>query len=312
MIISASRRTDIPNYYSDWFYNRIRDGFVCVRNPMNPRQISRISLKPELVDCIVFWTKNPAAMMERLDELQSYRYYFQFTLTGYGKIAEPNLPDKNKVLIPLFQQLAKRLGERGVIWRYDPIFLSSQYTPEYHIKAFSEIAGRLRKVTKRAVISFGDLYAKNRKNMAELGMRQPKPEEILSMAAAMAGIAAQNGMEIVTCAEQIDLQGIGVGHGSCIDQKWIEQLIGCRLKASKDSGQRPECGCIESVEIGTYDTCLNGCRYCYANSSENRIREKLRLHDPNSPLLCGTVGPEDKVTERNVKSLKELQMDLFR
>lgn len=312
MIISASRRTDIPNYYSEWFYNRLRAGFVCVRNPMNPRQVSRISLAPELVDCIVFWTKNPGAMMERLDELEAYRYYFQFTLTGYGAAVEPNLPDKNKVLIPSLQRLAEKLGERGVIWRYDPIFLSPIYTPEYHVRAFREIARELRGCTKKVVISFLDLYAKNRKSMAELGMRPMEPEEIFFMARAMAEIAAQNGMVIETCAEAVDLQSAGVRHGSCIDRAWIEQMLGCRLKVSKDPNQRPECGCVGSVEIGTYDTCLNGCRYCYANSGEARIREQLRLYDPKSPLLCGTIGLEDKVTERNVKSLREWQMDFFR
>lgn len=124
MILSVSRRTDIPNYYSEWFLNRIREGFLYVRNPMNPRQISRIDLSPETTDCIVFWTKNPAPMLDRLEELKDYAYYFQFTLTGYGRDVEPNLPDKRKVLIPVFRALSEKIGKEKVIWRYDPIFLT--------------------------------------------------------------------------------------------------------------------------------------------------------------------------------------------
>lgn len=139
MILSVSRRTDIPNYYSDWFYNRIKEGFVCVRNPMNPHQISRISLTPEVVDCIVFWTKNPAPMLERLDGLSPYHYYFQFTLTGYGKDVECNLPHKKEIVIPVFQKLSGKIGSKCVIWRYDPILFNEVYTPEYHLNAFSVV-----------------------------------------------------------------------------------------------------------------------------------------------------------------------------
>ena len=136
MILSVSRRTDIPNYYSDWFYNRIKEGFLYVRNPFNPHQISRIDLSSQVVDCIVFWTKNPANMLARLDELQAYKYYFQFTLTGYGRDIEPNLPDKRNELIATFQKLSEKIGKEKVIWRYDPILINERYTVEYHLNAF--------------------------------------------------------------------------------------------------------------------------------------------------------------------------------
>lgn len=169
MILSASRRTDIPNYYSDWFLNRIREGFLYVRNPMNPRQVSRIELSPELVDCIVFWTKNPEPMLKRLGELDTYPYYFQFTLTGYGQDIEPGVPDKRKIVIPTFQQLSTSIGLNRVIWRYDPILFTPMYTPEYHLRAFSYIAEALKGFTNRCVISFVDRYAKNSKNLKQLG-----------------------------------------------------------------------------------------------------------------------------------------------
>ena len=140
MILSASRRTDIPNYYSEWFFNRIKEGFLYVRNPMNAHQISRIQITPEVVDCIVFWTKNSAPMLQRLDEIKAYQYYFQFTLTGYGNDVEVHLPDKKTGMIPIFQKLSDKIGRQRVIWRYDPIFFSDRYTREYHLKAFRQIA----------------------------------------------------------------------------------------------------------------------------------------------------------------------------
>ena len=165
MILSASRRTDIPNYYSEWLVRRFRAGFLCVKNPMDHRQVSRIALNPDVIDCIVFWTKNPVPMFSYLDEFSRYMYYFQFTLTGYGKEIEPGLPDKKKVLIPAFRELADRIGGERVIWRYDPIFLSDRYTVDYHVKAFAQIAEALAGKTQRVVISFLDVYEKTKRNM---------------------------------------------------------------------------------------------------------------------------------------------------
>lgn len=311
MILSVSRRTDIPSYYSDWFLERIREGFLYVQNPMNPHQISRIELSPHVVDCMVFWTKNPIPMLGRLEELKSYAFYFQFTLTGYGRDVEPNLPDKRTRLIPAFQELSKKLGRSRVIWRYDPILFSDRYTARYHIKAFTEIAECLDGYTDRVVISFLDLYAKTRKNMAGFRLESPPPEKLEALAGEFVQIAGEHGMIVETCAEQMDLTHLGIHHGSCIDGRLIEKLIGCSLKAAKDKNQRKECGCVESIDVGAYDTCLNGCRYCYANDSDARVKALRRQYDVHSPLLCGVVGPDDQVTERKVKSLKDGQMELF-
>lgn len=310
MILSASRRTDIPNYYAQWFINRIRAGHCCVRGPMNPRQISRIDLSPQVVDCIVFWTKNPANMIPYLEELRDYTYYFQFTLTGYGRDIEPNLPDKRKELIPTFQELAQRIGKERVIWRYDPIFINEKYTADYHRKAFGEIADRLAGYTERVVISFVDMYAKLRKNAAQYAIREMTGSEMTDLAAKMARIAADHDLRIESCAEQLDLQALGIRHGSCIDRDLIERLQGCRLTGGKDRNQRGECSCFESVEIGTYDTCLNGCKYCYANSGDARVEENVKKYCPDSPLLCGDIVSEDRVTVRAVKSMKDSQLSL--
>jgi Domain of unknown function (DUF1848). len=161
MIISASRRTDIPAFYSEWFLNRIKAGFLIVRNPMNPKQLSRIVLTPDVVDCIVFWTKNPTPMLPKLDELKDYNYYFQFTLTGYGQDIERNLPSKKDVLIPAFLELSEKIGAHRVIWRYDPILINSKYSEEYHVSAFKQIAEALNGHTEKCVFSFVDRYRKN-------------------------------------------------------------------------------------------------------------------------------------------------------
>ena len=251
MILSASRRTDIPNYYMDWFLHRIREGYVDVRNPINPHQISRISLSPSVVDCIVFWTKNPENMLPHLGELAAYPYYVQFTLTSYGRDIEPNLPDKKDRLIPTFQALSSKIGKERVVWRYDPIFLNQRYTVSYHLAAFSEIAKCLRGYTERVVISFIDLYAKTKRNTAGLFLSPPEGDTLFYMTGQMAQIAAENGMAIESCAESCDLQAVGVQHGSCIDPH-LMQLLLRQFQPGKSRRHRPAlCGtCAPFVRNG--------------------------------------------------------------
>lgn len=311
MILSVSRRTDIPNYYSDWFIARIKEGFLYVRNPMNAHQISKIDLSPEVVDCIVFWTKNPANMIEKLEDLQKYMYYFQFTMTGYGKDVEPNLPNKREELIPTFKRLSEKIGKERVIWRYDPILIGKRYTIDYHLKAFEEIASNLADYTEKVVISFVDLYSKTQRNTKELDIKQITNEEMIELAREMAQIASKYNLIIETCAEQINLHEVGIQHGSCIDKKLIERLLGCKLIAEKDKNQREECGCFESVEVGAYNTCLNGCKYCYANFNNSKVEEYVKLYNQDSTLLCGNISSDDRITERKVKSMKNNQMSFL-
>ena len=310
MILSVSRRTDIPNYYSDWFYERIKEGFLYVRNPMNPHQVSRIALSPKVVDCIVFWTKNPEPMLGRLTELSDYMYYVQFTLTGYGRDVERNVPDKKEKMISTFQKLAKQIGKERVVWRYDPILFTKKYSAEYHIRAFSQIAEVLSGYTKRCVISLVDTYAKNRKRMEQLGTYELPEAEWKAMARRLSEMARRNGMSISTCAEKADLSDCGIGHSSCIDRTLIEELIGCPIQVKKDANQRKECGCVESIDIGTYHTCRNGCLYCYANQSDVRVEQNAARYDIHSPILCGNISEEDVITERSVKSFQTEQLCL--
>lgn len=205
MILSVSRRTDIPAFYSEWFFNRLRDGFIDVRNPMNIHQVSRVKITPDVIDCIVFWTKNPKAMLARLDELNDYNYYFQLTLNPYDSRIESSVPKKNEI-ISAFKELSSKIGNNRVIWRYDPILLTDTIDVNYHIQYFEELAKRLTGFTKRCVISFVDLYKKTSTNTKHLNLREPNEEEMFTIAEAFAKIVNNFGLEIVTCAENIDLQ----------------------------------------------------------------------------------------------------------
>jgi hypothetical protein len=305
MIINASRRTDIPSYYSEWFLNKIKEGYLDVRNPMNAHQISRINLSPDVVDCIVFWTKNPIPMLPRLGELSDYTYYFQFTLTGYGKDIEKNLPDKWSVLIPAFEELSSKIGKERVIWRYDPILFNEKYNMKWHIEMFDRISRELEGYTEKCVISFVDIYAKNKKNIQGQNVVEPDSEELNDFAAKIAGMAHSRGMDMATCAEAIDLDACGISHNQCIDKALIERLTGHEMNVKKDPTQRIECGCMASIDVGSYNTCRNGCIYCYANYNPSSVADNCRKYDPDSPILCGTENAgEDKINLRKVKSLK--------
>lgn len=310
MIISASRRTDIPTYYSNWFFNRIMDGYVLVRNPMNAHQISRINLSPDVVDGIVFWTKNPIPMLDKLDRLQDYMYYFQFTLNSYGQDVEPHVPSKQKYIIPAFQKLSDSIGPERVIWRYDPIFLNETYSPEYHVRYFEKLAKILHQYTKKCTISFIDLYRNTQKNVKGLELQSFSTDQQKQLAKSLSEIAHGYGLKMDTCAEGIELEQYGIQHARCIDDRLFGELLNCPLKVGKDKNQRLECGCIESLDVGAYNTCRNGCLYCYANYSQKSVEINSTRHNPQSPLIFGEVGPEDKIIERKMQSCKSTQLEL--
>ena len=310
MIISASRRTDIPTYYSDWFMKRIQEGYVFVRNPMNAHQISRISLRPDVVDGIVFWTKNPTPMLQKLSLLSEYVFYFQFTLNAYDTDIEVNIPNKQRYIIPAFRKLSDCLGKERVIWRYDPILLNDKYTIDYHVRYFEELAKRLSPYTEKCTISFLDIYQKMQRTTTHGQIRSPSVEEQIILAEKLASIAHSYGLDIDTCAEIIDLERFGIQHARCIDDRLFERLLGYPLHVKKDKSQRLECSCIESVDIGVYNTCRNLCQYCYANHSEKAVLNNGEKDFVDSPLLIGTVDADDKITERKMTSYKVLQMQI--
>lgn len=303
MIISASRRTDIPSYYSKWFMNRIHDGFVYVKNPVNPKQISKVSLSPDVVDCIVFWSKNPEPMLNELKDLSNYKYYFQFSITPYSKDVECNLPNKGNSIIPTFRRLSDMIGPEKVIWRYDPILVNGTYTIGYHIKYFEAMAKRLSGYTEKVTISFLDYYTKISRALTAIGVKDITEEDKHKIAGEFSKIADYYNLRIDTCAEDIDLSAYGIGHAKCIDDKLIERILQTAVSVDKDKNQRQACGCVSSIDIGAYDTCMNGCRYCYANNSDKTIKNKINKYDVNSPLLCDEVKEDDIVKSRKMESL---------
>lgn len=304
MILSVSRRTDIPAFYSDWFFERVKQGHIYIRNPMNAHQVSNVKITPDAVDCIVFWTKNPAPMLPRLDELSEYDYYFQYTLNNYGKDTEPKLPPIER-RIEAFIRLSEKIGREKVIWRYDPILFTDRYTPRFHLESFKNIAERLKNHTEKAVVSIVDIYpSKNGSSLARIGARNLPPAELEAFMAEMAEAAHKNGLAIATCAEDIPLEKYGIEHNSCIDKALIERITNSTLKVGQD-GQRQNCGCVKCDDIGSYDTCPHGCVYCYANYRPEIVAKKMGLYDVNSPILCDEINTaSDKISERPVRSLK--------
>lgn len=309
MILSASRRTDIPAFYSNWFFNRLKEGYVDVRNPMNYHRISRIRLNPEVVDCIVFWTKNPRPMIDKLDELKNYHYYFQFTLNPYGKDLEVYVPTKSNNIIDTFKMLSDKIGPDRIIWRYDPIFMSQKIDIKYHLTYFEKLTKILHRSTQTCVISFLDLYKKTETNLKPTSVRTPSEEEILRIASDFSEIAKVYNLRIKTCSETVDLSKFGIEHNHCIDKDLIEKLVGKPMNLVKDKNQRKECGCVESIDIGEYNTCMHNCLYCYATFNRKTAITKNYKHNDNSSLLVGTIGEDDVVKDRVTKSL--IINDLF-
>lgn len=301
MILSVSRRCDIPAFFGEWFAGRLKEGFVCVRNPYNRGFVSKILLDPQTVDCIAFWTKNAAPFLQYLPQIDKlgYRYYFQFTITSYDRCIEKNIGDK-EYIIQSFCALSQRIGKERVIWRYDPILLSSEITVDWHIEKFREMCGKLSGYTETVVISFLDEY----KKLDKTKYRAPDQQEMLAIGNAFAQIAHEYGLRIQTCAEAISIPGIE--KGACIDKSLIERICGYPISAKKDKSQRGDCLCMESIDVGEYDTCSHFCEYCYANNRLKTIESKMKAHDPQSPLLIGSLEEGDTIHLRNTFSLRVL------
>lgn len=292
MIINTGQRTDIPAFYSEWFANRLRAGFVCVRNPYDPGQVSRYRLDPSVVDVIGFCTKNPAPMFRHMDLLRDYGQFWYVTITPYGRDIEPNVPDKRRLLDD-FRRLYDRVGIHSIGWRYDPILVWRRYSVEYHLRAFEQMARVLEGYTCTVVISFIDLYPKVRRNFPEV--REVPESQRLALGRAIIDIASAHGMTVRPCAEGDALAAYGADCGGCMRIGDYEQAIGKRLNAPKRKGARAACACYLSCDIGAYNTCRHLCRYCYANADPEIVLAQSRLHDPMSPFLIGDYMEGDRI-----------------
>lgn len=282
--------------------NRLKDGYVLVPNPFNSNQVSKVLLHPETIECIVFWTKNPSALMNRLQEMDElgYTYYFQFTITSYDKDIEGNIPDKQKIL-HIFQRLSEEIGREKVIWRYDPVLLTAKYNIGYHLELFSYFAESLCGYTNKCTISFINMYKKCVKNFKNISIDLIDDSIKKQLASNFSKVAKNFGISIESCAEMLLLSDFGVKPSKCIDDQLISDIVGRRIEAGKDKSQRLQCGCIKSIDIGSYNTCMHGCKYCYATYSKKSVIGNFGKHKISSPRLIDNLSGNEKIIERRVR-----------
>ena len=303
MIISASRRTDIPAFYADWFMERVRQGYFYRVNPFNSRQVAGFSLKAADVDAICFWTKNPRTLMKHLQELdeRGLNYYFQFTLNPYDTVFEPGVPPLQE-RIDTMAELAGRIGPERVVWRYDPVILSSVTPASWHLEQMEMLAARLKGATRRLVFSFYDFYGRGEGRLSRAlagtgitleDITAPEHSRALGqIARGFKAIGDRHAMQIFTCCEEVELDDIGIQHGACIDAHLIRELFGVTVSSKRDRNQRDACNCAVSVDMGAYNSCLFRCSYCYANFNEGMIEGNVRKHFPNSASLLNRYDGE--------------------
>ena len=299
MIINTGMRTDIPAFYSKWFLNRIKEGYVYVRNPFNNSQVTKYSLDPSVVDCLSFCTKNPHPIIPRLNELNKYKQFWFVTITPYGKDIEPNVPDKKQVISD-FKELSKYLGKNAIALRFDPILINEKFDVSMHIRCFEKLLSEVKGYTEDCTISFLDMYEKVKRNAKDL--RPPNEAEERELAKAFSKIGQDNNITIHACCEKAYLKDYGLDITGCMSQEIVEKAIGNKLNAPKNNSKRSECNCLMGNDIGSYNTCMHLCKYCYANSNQELVKENVKRHDPDSPFLIGNLEDGDKVTEANQKS----------
>ena len=293
MILNVSGRTDIVAFYTEWFMNRYHEGYVDVRNPFNPKMISRINFKD--VDCILFCTKNPKPILKYLKEINK-PILFHVTLTPYLKDIEPNVPDKKEV-IESIKEVSRILGKENVYVRYDPIFLSDKYTVEYHKKVFERLTEQLDGYIETIIVSFIDDYKNVRKNEKELNSKEFKEDDYKEIGTSFSTSCKKHNMKVQTCFEDRNLSEYGFHIGECLSHQLAYQLTGKKYPNwTARKGQK--CNCVQMVDIGVYNSCKHFCKYCYANYDEKQVQDNYKKHNPNCSLLIGEITDEDTIKER--------------
>jgi len=305
VIISASRATDIPACYADWFFARLRRGHLAWKNPFSGR-VQYVSFAR--TRAVIFWTKNPGPVLPLLPLLNERRiaYYFQFTLNDYGPEGfEPGLPALDE-RIAVFRELSRRIGKERVIWRFDPVLATDRLGVDELLRRVQYIGDRLAPFTEKLVFSFIDIarYASVARHVAPHGIRELTGEEMDAFAAGLSRLNQKWGLALATCAEERDLSAFGIEKNRCIDGGLLARLAPddaelaeyLRQHPGKDPGQRKECGCMAAKDIGMYGTCPNACVYCYANRSPASALENFARHRlaPEGELITGEVVPEKR------------------
>ena len=300
MIINTGGRTDTVQYYSKWLLKRFEDGCAYSRNPLFPDKVTRYELTPDKVDCVVFCSKNYEPVLAELPKITSrFHTYFYYTITAYGKDVEPGVPSIEQSMETL-KRLAALVGRQRLAWRYDPVLLTAKYTIRTHMETFERMAEELAPYVDRCIFSFVEMYKKLAANMPELIPLTDADKDVL--AGGMGRIAASHGLCLQTCGTNGDYSQYGIRPSGCLTLEILGQANGLAFRKLKHKGMRLGCHCIESRDIGAYDSCLNGCKYCYANKNPALAFENYKLHDPDSPLLLGRLKETDILQEGSQKS----------
>ena len=300
MIINTGGRTDTVQYFTDWLLKRFAEGYVLSRNPFFPDKVTRWELNPEVVDCVVFCSKNYRPILPSIREITDrFRTYCFYTITAYGRDVEPGVPSVEESMETL-AELASIVGRGRVAWRYDPVLLTKTYNIERHKDTFAHMAARLAPHIDRCVFSFVEMYKKVKLNMPELVPLNDAYKN--ELAESLGATAARYGITIQTCGTDGDFSRFGIQSSGCMTLDILGRANGIQFRKLKHNGIRAGCRCIETHDIGAYDTCLNGCKYCYANRNPRKAFENFKYHDPDSPLLLGHLRPEDIITPGSQKS----------
>lgn len=294
MIINTGGRTDTVQYYTDWLLRRFEEGYVLSRNPLFPNKVTRYELTPDKVDCVVFCSKNYAPILPRIHEITDrFAVYCHYTITAYGKEIEPGVPSVKESMETL-KKLSSLVGKQRVAWRYDPVLLTADYTIERHLSAFERMARELSPYVDRCIFSFVEMYKKLETNMPEIILMND--EDRIRLAKGMGKIAAKYGLFLQTCGTNGDYSRFGIHSSGCMTLDILGSANGLVFRDLKHKGMRQGCHCMESRDIGAYDTCMNGCKYCYANQNPKKAFENYKDHDPySSPLLLGHLKETDTV-----------------
>ena len=303
MILSPCGRTDMVQYYTPWLMKRLEEGYAYSRNPLFKNKVTKMNLTSENVDCIVFCSKNYKPLFPYLEWIEDrYNTYYHYTITAYGKEIEPGVPSIDESMDTLIR-LSKIVGKNKIAWRYDPILFTEEYTLEKHLKTFAYMAEKLSPYIDRCIFSYAEMYKKLETNMPEI--IPFSNEDRIQIAEGIGKIAKKYGVYVQTCGTNGDYSAYGIHTSGCMTLDVLGRANGVEFKNVKHKGSRKGCHCIESRDIGAYDTCMNGCKYCYANKTPQKAFENYKLHDPDSPIMLGYIGEGDTVQEGKARSFRK-------